>query len=274
MRGDAAHGALPRARRPPPHLGPSPWGPGRDPGQRAHAARRPRPRTPEAEVRHGAPSSLRRLVAAPRDPETLAEAPPRPPIALPGPRRFLSALALGVVAPGWGAGGREAGSGRGRGSGRAGLGSGAEVGSEVRGPGPGARTPRPHGAPRAPADAPSTCRTTPASSWTCTCRGNGEAPARARHPRPRPPPSPPPRSLRSPRSSASNRIIGAKDHASIQMNVAEVSRGGRPGGGGSARRERGRGSPGWADGSLTLGLRLQALGCHLCDPRSVYRLTR
>ena len=27
-----------------------------------------------------------------------------------------------------------------------------------------------------------------------------------------------------PRSSASNRIIGAKDHASIQMNVAEVSR--------------------------------------------------
>lgn len=28
----------------------------------------------------------------------------------------------------------------------------------------------------------------------------------------------------APRSSASNRIIGAKDHASIQMNVAEVSR--------------------------------------------------
>lgn len=27
----------------------------------------------------------------------------------------------------------------------------------------------------------------------------------------------------SPHSSASNRIIGAKDHASIQMNVAEVS---------------------------------------------------
>ncbi|KAJ8779115.1 hypothetical protein J1605_012966 [Eschrichtius robustus] len=38
------------------------------------------------------------------------------------------------------------------------------------------------------------------------------------------PAEPRPRSLRSPRSSASNRIIGAKDHASIQMNVAEVDK--------------------------------------------------
>ncbi|XP_065775762.1 small ribosomal subunit protein eS21 isoform X3 [Muntiacus reevesi] len=52
------------------------------------------------------------------------------------------------------------------------------------------------------------------------CRGNGERPSllplNPLHPH-----STSPRSLRSPRSSASNRIIGAKDHASIQMNVAE-----------------------------------------------------
>lgn len=54
------------------------------------------------------------------------------------------------------------------------------------------------------------------------CRGNGELP-------PLLPLNPPTPNLHLPahcaasRSSASNRIIGAKDHASIQMNVAEVS---------------------------------------------------
>lgn len=77
--------------------------------------------------------------------------------------------------------------------------------------------------PWGPTDARSTCRTTPVSSWTCMCRGNGECPSllplNHLHAQ-----STCPRSLRSPRSSASNRIIGAKDHASIQMNVAEVDK--------------------------------------------------
>lgn len=55
------------------------------------------------------------------------------------------------------------------------------------------------------------------------CRGNGECPSLLplNHLDAQ---STCPRSLRSPRSSASNRIIGAKDHASIQMNVAEVDK--------------------------------------------------
>lgn len=49
------------------------------------------------------------------------------------------------------------------------------------------------------------------------------SPAPPARPGPVPAPSP---LIALPRSSASNRIIGAKDHASIQMNVAEVSRAG------------------------------------------------
>ncbi|XP_034881244.1 40S ribosomal protein S21-like [Mirounga leonina] len=53
-------------------------------------------------------------------------------------------------------------------------------------------------------------------------RRNGERP-----PSPVPHPQHPPTpacSVRPPCSSDSNRIIGAKDHASIQMNVAEVDK--------------------------------------------------
>uniref|UniRef100_A0A3P8P6W4 Small ribosomal subunit protein eS21 n=1 Tax=Astatotilapia calliptera TaxID=8154 RepID=A0A3P8P6W4_ASTCA len=48
-----------------------------------------------------------------------------------------------------------------------------------------------------------TCRTTPVNLWTCTSRGNVCVCVC---------------------SSASNRIIGAKDHASIQINIAEVDK--------------------------------------------------
>lgn len=78
------------------------------------------------------------------------------------------------------------------------------------------------------------------------CRGNGERRPRANPPHASPAPTallpqlPSPFTASPPRSSASNRIIGAKDHASIQMNVAEVS----SAVGGSPSGERGLGRPG------------------------------
>ena len=87
------------------------------------------------------------------------------------------------------------------------------------------------------------------------CRGNGECPSplplNHLHPQ-----STCPRSLRSPRSSASNRIIGAKDHASIQMNVAEVSRAAA----GPTRWVRGRGRADLHVDSQTSGFDPKVLG--------------
>lgn len=111
---------------------------------------------------------------------------------------------------------------------------------------------RPHGSRGDSVGRTSTCRTTPASSWTCTCRGNGKHPrallfdlfARphcAHVPQLLFIPFPfrgQPCALFSSISSASNRIIGAKDHASIQMNVAEVSW--EPGGEACSRRKEKR----------------------------------
>ena len=109
--------------------------------------------------------------------------------------------------------------------------------------------------PWGPTDARSTCRTTPVSSWTCMCRGNGECPSLLplNHLDAQ---STCPRSLRSPRSSASNRIIGAKDHASIQMNVAEVSREAA----GPTRWVRGRGRADLHVDSQTSGFDPKVLG--------------